>query len=471
MSFKKVTLSVGEDVGDVYIADDVILRGIYANHASAVGDLFQSGLIQELIERKLFPDTKLSEKNLPGHAVVYEQKKITPVTYPFEWSPEMLRRAALCVLDVNECCNKYGYELKDGHPYNIVFHFNRPLFVDLGSIVKLKSIDAEWAAYTEFVSSFYYALKLYEKNFTTFGKKFFLHCAYSDMQRVESFFVVRPLFRFFGLNNIRQFFRVTTIYKHGPSMSIEKIDQYFKNKFARAIAKKVLLARWAPFRRWEEKSIRNEIESIRFRTQTQWGTYHEDSTLYSQDGAPSLTPRMSWVKDKVAEIAPATVIDLAGNQGVLSRVISKVHGVEGVICADYDINAIDALVLRASGDEKVSAACFDLLGEEWQMLSNERCTRLRCDLVIALAITHHLILSQKYSIDYIFNVLVGFSRKYIIVEFMPLGLWNGISSEVLPDWYNEEWFVSHMEKHCRVVERKVLEENRTIFLAQIISKE
>lgn len=73
--------------------------------------------------------------------------------------------------------------------------------------------------------------------------------------------------------------------------------------------------------------------------------------------------------------------------------------------------------------------------------------RLGADIVIALAVTHHLILTQKVKLDTIVELLYSYGKRYVIVEFMPLGLWSeGAINVEVPDWYNLDWFIDGMKK-------------------------
>ena len=84
-----------------------------------------------------------------------------------------------------------------------------------------------------------------------------------------------------------------------------------------------------------------------------------------------------------------------------------------------------------------------------------------------MAPTHHLILTQNLGIGYILDVIAQFSRKYVLIEFMPLGLHDGVSAHPFPSWYNEEWFRTEFAKRFEVVERTQLAENRVLFVGKI----
>lgn len=462
---KKSSLSLVDDVGIVYVSDCIFLRAIHEEAVPAVQRLLGSGLIEELAAKGLFPKTCISDVELEGYSLVLAHEMIEPATYPFEWSPEMIRRAALCVLAVNECANKYGYELKDAHPYNIVFRYGNPVFVDFGSFTGMQS-PGLWCAYNEFMGSFFYPLRLCEKQLVRLFKHMYLIGGVS-VGTSELATILNPLSRIIGVKASNRFFSLFAIYRRGPAISDEIIDARFKQPIIRFLARFALKSKWLPFRKIHVRRLEKRIRAMNLSSDSAWANYHRQSGFYSENGEINLSLRMSWVVDTVAALKPKSIIELAGNQGILSRTLSKLPGVERVICTDYDENSIDTLLLNIKEDEKVTMACFNFMGEAWQIFSNERANRLRSEMVIALAVTHHLILAQNYNIHRVLDAMTSYSNKYLIVEFMPLGLWNGISAPPIPDWYNESWFVENLKCYCEILERKQLEDNRIVFVTRL----
>ena len=95
----------------------------------------------------------------------------------------------------------------------------------------------------------------------------------------------------------------------------------------------------------------------------------------------------------------------------------------------------------------------------------DRSERFKSDIVIALALTHHLILAQNLRLQWIFEVLAAFTRKYVLIEFMPLGLGGRRSS--LPTWYTLEWFESEMERYFEILEVLHIDRKRIAILGRI----
>ena len=91
--------------------------------------------------------------------------------------------------------------------------------------------------------------------------------------------------------------------------------------------------------------------------------------------------------------------------------------------------------------------------------------RLRADVVFAMAITHHLILTQKLEMFAIVDKLYSLSNKYVIVEFCPLGLWSADSPEKIPEvpeWYTLDWFLKELERRFIILEYEDVEHRVSI---------
>ena len=158
--------------GFVFFWNKKVLRAIYPAREQYVQELFDCGLIDDLVRHRLFPTTTRTEYTIEQSSMVLEHERISPVLAPENWSFEMLKDACLCLLKVNEIASKYGYSTIDAHGYNILFHHNEPMFVDLGSFIKSETVKPGklkgWRALREFVDMMYVPLKLKSKNWVWF---------------------------------------------------------------------------------------------------------------------------------------------------------------------------------------------------------------------------------------------------------------------------------------------------------------
>ena len=154
--------SLSDSFGKVFTWKGRLFRGIYPDAKDLAIEFFSSGLIDALQTEKLIPKTTVTDYQLEGFDLILEHELIPAVSYPHEWSFTMLKDAALCVLRLNEIALKFGFETKDCHAYNVVFHHNQPLFVDIGSFVKGTDNKVNLLCYEEFLMDYYHPLKIWQ---------------------------------------------------------------------------------------------------------------------------------------------------------------------------------------------------------------------------------------------------------------------------------------------------------------------
>src|SRR5215204_4579035 len=92
-------------------------------------------------------------------AAVLRHERIPFVSYPYEWTPGMLRAAALLQLDLQLAALDEDLTLKDATPYNVQFRGALPVFVDIGSFEPLREGEP-WIGYRQFCELFLYPLLL-----------------------------------------------------------------------------------------------------------------------------------------------------------------------------------------------------------------------------------------------------------------------------------------------------------------------
>jgi hypothetical protein len=93
--------------------------------------------------------------------------------------------------------------------------------------------------------------------------------------------------------------------------------------------------------------------------------------------------------------------------------------------------------------------------------------RLRSDAVIALGVLHHLILTQRFHPREILAKIASYSREYVLVEFMPLGMWTEKKSQPPPNWYTQEWFHQIFAETFDLISVEELQKNRTLFVGRL----
>jgi hypothetical protein len=436
--------------GRVFYWKNRLFRGIATNGAKDVKEMFSSGLIQKLIKDNLIPPTAISNYSLDGYDFVIEHKKIERVTYPHEWSFSMLKDALITILKINIIALKYGFQTKDGHVYNIVFDKSTPVFVDLGSLVKTDY--SYWACYKNFMmyfdilkkwsrGNFYYASRLISDDYPT---RYFYptkRISIANLQNIYlKFFSNRKTVNLFVLQLGKIFSRVFPLNKY----------VFTTNNLG------LLLA---------------EVNKVSYnRSNSVWGGYHNEFYNKSDVVSNKRFDEIIKITQEFKGIKSAT--DLASNQGVFSRILSQRAGIKDVVCMDNDEIAIEMLYRRIKDKLPEKKVITPVLQNMiWPLAVNyvdpPAHDRFKSDVVYALAITHHLILAQNFSLEDILEEIKQYSNKYVFVEFMPLGLFDGVHPVEVPSWYNIKWFREKFVEKFDLLKERQLEPNRVVFVGQL----
>lgn len=428
-----------DPVGKVYIGKDIVVRKISAGHANQVKAIIHSGLTHKLVEKKLFPQTTLKQvKNV----TLLIHRKIKYCSEPEEWSFEMLKDAALMMLEVDKIARSYGYTLKDFHSDNVCFEHARPIFFDFGSITKDENKCLFNTYYPEFLHRFFLPLYLWSKGDEYAAVSFML-----DETKER---------RFFGVKKLK-----CTAFNVRLIAFITRVLRFVKRRFKINLGQ----IRNSPARNM--RLIKNLKHAP---VESPWMNYHDK--FYKEVASAEDTNRFKSIIELIKPYTPKTVLDVAGNSGAFSiELVKNIKQLENVYCCDCDHNALERLykLLKENGNplsDTITPLFLNIVYPSRTYLE-KRYARLKSDVVCALALTHHLILSQYIEIEFFFSELKEYAKKAVIVEFMPLGLYGGGSTPKIPDWYTLDWFTQKFEKFFVLKGTFKLGENRIALLGEV----
>jgi hypothetical protein len=453
------TITNLDDAGRLFIVNGKLRRYINKKYGNSVKRIFESGFIQELIEKELVVPCTLIEQD---NEIYIESEVISPVIYPHEWTFSMLKKAALTVLEIYEVCKKYNVKMKDCHSWNILFVRDKALYCDIGSFIT--SEDAPFFNIKEFFESYYYPLILWSYGLERTVKYSLL---YNGIYPSYEFYFINNFFYRYILSGRSLKFnkfleRLLTL----PFVSDKKLKSKVSNELLYFIIKEIKSIMRVVIES-KIKRVHKKIEKAELNLKTEWEDYYKDKDL-------QLTDRMKKIITYVKELSDKakTIISFGSNQGYIEYEILKQTNIKRAICVDIDSKALDLgfrkYASNVGADKQIYFVNMDVCLPITHPYMKSTYERFKSDIVMALALTHHLILKYGYDIDYIFTEFLKYTNKYIVVEFMPLGLWTPASKVDIPEWYNEEYFRKHFEKYFKLVKREKLEENRIIFIGEVI---
>jgi hypothetical protein len=432
------------DIGRVFWWQGRLFRGIYKDYVPLVYNLFESGLIPKLIKDSLFVNSWITSFQSEDYGLIVEHEIIFTPVYPREWSFTMLKDAAQLILRLNETSSSFGYQTKDCHCYNILYKNNRPIYVDLGSFVLINTKKEFLLSQKEFLRSYYYPLKIWQLTGDYFGMRV-IHRP-GLLVPEDAYVKFRwPILRWNGINkllkNNKNYRKIYNIFY--------KVNKILFRSQAKISSLKIKVDR-----------ITCQIES------TKWSSYHDEINFINlENEVISRFDRFNIITQKLISLNIKSILEIGGNQGRLSRLIKHRAKNINVICTDSDHIAIDKGYCHSKKEDiEITWAIHNPFLYETYSCEIKPEIRFKADAVVALALTHHLILSNNYDIEYIFDVIIEYTNKYIFIEFMPMGLYDGNNSHELPYWYNENWFTDSFNKKFELIEKIKLEKNRIIFI-------
>ncbi len=418
-------LSVCDKQGRLFFYKNRVYRGIFKDHENQVQALIKSDFFKTLMHENWFVKTSISNKKVAGFNLVLKHERLL-ASHQTEWSFSMLKEAVIFLLKLQRFLNTQGYQLLDGHLYNVLFKNNFPIFVDLGSVIPIKE---KTHFYDEVLYLAIYPLILYAMN---------------ERFLASSILSYHNYMRTIPMQNI----------EHSELVQI-KMEAFFK-KHHLPFDLKLLY----------EPAFLEKFITPPFKEDTLWGGYQSD--FYHGQNLERFKRYeiiASYIDKYVPEKRPS-ICDLAGNQGAMLYYLEqkRIRNFKLMTNVDYDENAIELslIELRQRGS-KVGSYLFNFMLPKRDLYQD-----FKHDVVLALAVTHHLILSQGFLIDAIFEQVKRYSNQYVFIEFMPLGLWNGKEAPDLPPWYTVDWFEKHFKKYFRLLHKDAYEENRILFIGKVI---
>ena len=453
------------DTGRVFRWKGRLFRAIPAESALATRALFEAGLVAELVSRRLLIPSRITDLKLDGFAFVIEHELVQTVTYPREWSFSMVRAAATLILDLNEVARGFGYQTKDCNGYNVLFTGAAPVFVDLGSLIPTPTPGKALLSHNEFLAAYLYPLQLWRIGGQYLGERA-LPRTIGSLCRPETYLRIRwPFLRMLSVRTIRRLIQdwngLKTIRYRNLALHSRRIPRLL---YPAALA----FQRWDPFAGLASiPALRRRLKRLRPREEvTAWSQYHDRIV---RDSAEGRTPRFERIVQKVLSLGASSVLEIGGNQGIVSRMIKADRAATRVVCTDADAAAIDKGYCQATdrGDH-IEWAVLNPFSPESSPVETPSSERFKSEAVLALALTHHLTLTCELRIDYVLRVIESYASCYVLVEFMPLGLADGRHTPPpTPTWYTEEWFADAFCKRFQFLERTQLESNRVLYVGAV----
>jgi hypothetical protein len=405
--------------GFVFSHDGSIYRQVNQSFAAAFDQFIESGLYQTLADKGyLVSHEDVTASDVPRqsecHRVIAPQQ-LPYISYPYEWSFSQLKDAAMLTLRIQTVALKHGFVLKDASAYNIQFVNGKPVFIDTLSFEPHED-GSPWVAYRQFCQHFLAPLALMAYVDVDLGKLLVTHIDGVPLALASKLLPTRTHFNYGLQAHIHLHAKLQSDY--ADAAGDEAPTESATNATTKATKAKLSSSGLQAI----VESLANSVRKLEWKPpKTEWGDYY-DHTNYSDD---STTAKQALVSQLLSNIEqPLHIVqDLGANTGQYSRIAAQ-HA-DLVISQDIDPVAIERNYrqVKASEPRNVLPLLQDLFSPSpaigWA--NEERDSfrqRGRCNALLALALVHHLAISNNTPLDSIAKLFSELA-DWLIIEFVP----------------------------------------------------
>jgi hypothetical protein len=393
--------SFKDPAGFVFESGGKMYRQVNEYYAAQYRHLMSSGLYEQLTRNEQLVPHQQIDTNLTNSAEWHTTLLPEPIrfiSYPYEWSFEQLRDAALLTLDIMRVSIQHGMILKDATPFNIQFHNGKPLFIDTLSF-DLYNPKQPWIAYRQFCQCFLFPLYLE-------------HYLKTDIQRILSTYIdgipVDFIAKLLPLKSRLSLGVWLHVYLQQTTVSSGKNNptdlRFSKKKLLDLLHHLTNIIQHFPAERTYK---------------TTWSNYYAD-TILSKD---YLREKETIIQDFCNNTKARTVLDLGANDGYFSKLFAG-HDMQ-VVSTDADSRCIARLYheVKKNKISNILPLILDIANPSPAIgfHNHERGAfheRFQTDLVAALALVHHLVIGRNISLPALAQYFSSIAPE-LIIEFVP----------------------------------------------------
>lgn len=317
----------------------------------------------------------------------------------------------------------------------------RPVFVDLTSIVP-QDPHLLWIAYDQFCRFFLYPLALHSVGLGRVSRALLLD-AINGISEEE----LRRLLP--SGTSLRMPWLVSRVYM--PRLALAMIRRLSNDRALGEWSKRLSPTTGA--RRAFYRSLQKDTQMVSLSNQrSRWAGYYADVQSFFRPA--DFDPKQATVARILQERRPKTVVDIGCNQGGYS-VLAAQAGAR-VTAFDTDEDSV-GLLYDLTRNEKLNILplVMDVLNPTpacgWRTMQFPSATqRFRSEMALALALVHHLAITQRQTFERIVPALADYAGKWLLTEFVPLD--DPRSKELLAthrrdmSWYSLEGFVQALRR-------------------------
>jgi SAM-dependent methyltransferase len=445
-----------DPAGSLSFEEDRVVRRIGAPAREAVLDFLGSPLCRKLQERG---DLIAAEIDDSGKELRLQHPKVPIPTYPWEWTPSQWLAAAELTLTLGEDAIAEGWILKDATPLNVLFLGARPIFVDILSFERRDPRSSVWLAYGQYVRTFLLPLLMNRKLSWPLSLSLFRRDGYEPAE----------LFAAMGWRQrlSRDTFWPVTLpalleRRAATDSKAPKPPRVADPDVTAAVLKHTL----TKLRRSTQRAVAKTISS-------DWSKYQGTLTHYTPEQSRQ---KLEWVRQAIEAARPQWVLDIGANTGEFSALAASIGAPQTqVVALERDMASADRLfAMSRERGLPIQTIHADIARPTpavgWENAeSMALLPRLegQFDLVLMLAVIHHLLLMEQIPLPAVLALCHRLTRRHLVLEWVPVedpmyqSLMRGRDS--LYGYLSEADLLAACDGRFLVLNRQPLENGRILF--------
>lgn len=440
-----IASSFRDPSGFLFVQDGHIYRQVNNSYKDDYDQLMNSGLYEKLVDDGLMVRHEERPPQKDGYKVL-KPEQLKYISYPYEWCFSQLKDSALLTLDIQLLALEYEMTLKDASAYNVHLHQGKPCFIDTLSFERYTEGEA-WVAYRQFCQHFLAPLAL------------IAHCDFRLNHLLRSYIDGIPLDLASKLLPGKSWFNYGLLaHLHLHAMSQKR---YEDDGRAAASGKRPSVSRLQL--RGLIESLRSAVNKLTWQPPaTEWGDYYADTNYVDE----AMLEKESLVKqfvreagEKLAQKDGAIGADFGGNTGKFSRLVAE----EGFYVLSHDIDEVavekNYRQMISAGETNIQPLLLDLTnpspGLGWANEERDSTvTRSRVDVGLALALVHHLAISNNVPLERVAKFFHSVC-DHLVIEFVPksdsqVKRLLATRDDIFPD-YTNEGFAAAFERYFETI--------------------
>lgn len=439
--------------GFVFFVGSDLFRQVNKTYQSNFDLLISSGLYQRLVKDGLLIGHQLVSEKLPltkDGCQIIKPEIIPFLSYPYEWSFSQLKDAALLTLKIQKIALEHNMSLKDASAYNTQFIGYRPILIDTLSFEKYQP-EKPWIAYRQFCQHFLAPLALMAK------KELRLNLLFRDFIDGIPLELASRLLPPKSKLNLSLLSHIHLHALNQKRMADKKVDR-----------KKLKMTKFQMISLID--NLKSTVEKLEIKKeQTEWEKYY----TFTNYSSKAFKQKQLLLDQYLKKVRPKSVVDLGANTGKFSEIACRA-GAYTIAC-DSDPLAIEQAYLEAKRNKNklLLPLVVDLTNPSPALgwANQERQSfgqRVKVDCVVALALIHHLAISNNLPLEMVAQYLASLG-KWLVIEFVPkedskvqILLQN---REDIFKNYSKDNFEKTFLKHFEIIDcQSIKESKREIYL-------